>query len=80
LNLLIFILIIYIIAFNTTFEYARRIWYGPSRNDHAWISARCAHCNKEKAQKNTKGVTPIQSHYPGERMVLDLMDFRVSVP
>jgi hypothetical protein len=49
LNLLIFILIIYIIAFNTTFEHARRIWHGPSRNDHAWISARCAHCNKEKA-------------------------------
>src|SRR5882757_7239920 len=80
LNLLIFILIIYIIAFNTTFEYARRIWHGLSRNDHAWISARCTHCNKEKAQKNPKGITPIQSHYPGERMVLDLMDFRISVP
>jgi hypothetical protein len=80
LNLLIFILIIYIIAFNTTFEYIRRIWYGPSRNDHAWISARCTYCNKEKAQKNPKGIIPIQSHYPGERMVLDLMDFRISVP
>jgi hypothetical protein len=62
------------------FEHARKIWHGPSRDDHAWISARCAHCNKEKAQKNAKGVIPIQSHYPGERMVLDLMDFRVSVP
>ncbi|KAH8747147.1 hypothetical protein F5882DRAFT_387221 [Hyaloscypha sp. PMI_1271] len=65
-------------AFNTIFEHARRIWYGLSRDDYAWISAHCAHCNKEKAQKNGKGViTPIQSHYPGERMVLDLMDFRV---
>ncbi|KAH8742651.1 hypothetical protein F5882DRAFT_472093 [Hyaloscypha sp. PMI_1271] len=62
---------------STAFEHARRIWYGPSRDDHAWISARCAHCNKEKTQKNSKGVTPIQSHYPGERMVLDLMDFRI---
>ena len=80
MNLLIFILIIYIIAFNTTFEHARHIWHGLSRNGHAWISARCTHCNKEKAQKNPKGITPIQSHYPGERMVLDLMDFRISVP
>jgi hypothetical protein len=80
LNLLIFILITYIIAFNTIFEHVRRIWHGLSRDDHAWISARCTHCNKEKAQKNPKGITPIQSHYPGERMVLDLMDFRVSVP
>jgi len=62
------------------FEHARKIWHSPSRDDHTWISARCAHCNKEKAQKNTKGVIPIQSHYPSERMVLDLMDFRVSVP
>jgi hypothetical protein len=62
------------------FEHARKIWYGLSRDDYAWISARCAHCNKEKVQKNNKGVIPIQSYYPGERMVLDLMDFRVSVP
>jgi len=27
---------------------------------------------------NAKGVKPIQSHYPGQRMVLDLMDFTVS--
>ncbi|KAH8780589.1 hypothetical protein F5882DRAFT_379778 [Hyaloscypha sp. PMI_1271] len=48
------------IAFNTIFEHARRIWHGLSRDDHAWISAYCAHCNKEKAQKNSKGViTPI---------------------
>jgi hypothetical protein len=81
LNLLISILITYIIAFNTVFEHVRRIWHGPSRDDDAWISAHCAYCNKEKTQKNSKGViTPIQSHYPSERMVLDLMDFRVSVP
>jgi hypothetical protein len=79
LNLLIFILITYIIAFNTIFEYARRIWYSPSRNDYAWISARCAYCNKEKAQKNPIGIIPIQSYYPGERIVLDLIDFRVSI-
>ena len=81
LNLLIPILITYIIAFNTVFEHARRIWHGPSRDDHAQISARCAYYDKEKTQKNSKAVIiPIQSHYPGERMVLDLMDFRVSVP
>jgi hypothetical protein len=62
------------------FEHTRKIWHGPSRDDYTWISARCAHYNKEKAQKNAKGVIPIQSHYPSERMVLDLMDFRVSVP
>jgi hypothetical protein len=62
------------------FEHARRIWHSPSRDDYAWISAHCAHYNKEKSQRNAKGITPIQSHYPGERMVLDLMDFRVSVP
>ncbi|KAH8743646.1 hypothetical protein BGZ57DRAFT_862831 [Hyaloscypha finlandica] len=44
---------------STVFEHARRIWHGPSRDDHAWISARCAHYNKEKTQKNSKGVTPI---------------------
>jgi hypothetical protein len=70
----------YIIASDTAFEHTRRLWHGPSRDDHAWISAHCAHCNKEKAQKNNTGVIPIQSHYPGQRMVLDLMDFRVSVP
>ena len=59
LNLLIFILITYIIAFNTIFEHVRRIWHGLSRNNYAWISARYAHYNKEKAQKNPKGITPI---------------------
>ena len=59
LNLLIFILITYLIAFNTTFKHVRRIWYSPSYNDYAWISARYTHYNKEKVQKSTKGVIPI---------------------
>jgi hypothetical protein len=80
LNLLIFILITYIIAFNTIFKYIRCIWHSLFRNDHAWISACYTYCNKEKAQKNPKGIIPIQSHYPGERIVLDLMDFRISIP
>jgi hypothetical protein len=80
LNLLIFILIIYIIAFNTIFEYIRRIWHSLSRNNYTWISARYTYYNKEKAQKNPQGIIPIQSHYPGKRIVLDLMDFRISVP
>ena len=49
LNLLIFILITYIIAFNTIFEYIRRIWYSLSRNNYIWISARYTYYNKEKA-------------------------------
>jgi hypothetical protein len=70
----------YIIASNTAFEYTRRLWYSLSRNDYAWISAHYTYCNKEKAQKNNTGVIPIQSHYPGQCMVLDLMDFRISIP
>jgi hypothetical protein len=70
----------YIIASDTIFEYIRRLWYGPSRNNHAWISAHYTYCNKEKAQKNNTGVIPIQSHYPGQYIVLDLMDFRISIP
>jgi hypothetical protein len=60
------------------FETARKLYHGPSRDDHAWISARCKHCNKEKVQKKKATYTPITSRYPGQRMVLDLMDFRVS--
>ena len=59
LNLLIFILITYIIAFNTIFEYIRHIWYSPFYNNYAWISACYTYYNKEKAQKNPKGIIPI---------------------
>jgi hypothetical protein len=49
----------YIIASDTVFEHIRRLWHGPSRDDHAWINAYYAYYNKEKAQKNNIGVIPI---------------------
>jgi hypothetical protein len=53
-NLLAYILII--IGSDTVFEHAWKIWHSLSRDDYAWISARCAHCNKEKVQKNNARV------------------------
>jgi hypothetical protein len=60
------------------YEHMRNLYYGPSRDDCAWITARCAHCQTQKIQKGKGPVKPILSEYPGQRMVLDLMDFRVS--
>jgi hypothetical protein len=60
------------------YEHMRNLYYGPSRDYCAWITARCAHCQTQKIQKGKGPVKPILSEYPGQRIVLDLMDFRVS--
>jgi hypothetical protein len=36
------------------------------------------HCQEQSNQKDKGAIKPIKSFCPGEQMVLDLMDFRVS--
>ena len=43
-----------------------------------YILSSCKHCNQIALQVDIRGVIPILSFCPKERIVLDLIDFRVS--
>jgi hypothetical protein len=72
------LLICLLIGIDKTYQTLQGLYFGISRANVKWTIDRCKHCTQNKAQQNIAGVTPIISHCPSERMVLDLMDFRVS--
>ncbi len=65
-------------AHEAMYKHMRNLYYGPSYDDYAWITSLCAHCHTQKIQKGKGLEEPILSKNPGQRIVLDVIDFRVS--
>jgi transposase InsO family protein len=65
-------------AVNKTYERLNTLYFGITRADVKWVLDRCRYCNIETTQKEKKGVKPIVSEAAGQRLVVDLMDFRAA--
>lgn len=76
------------VAFTNAFDslepkktYARisELYRGPTLELCKFVIRRCKHCNITAPQSNTGYVNPIISRGPMDRLVIDLMDFSVSL-
>ncbi|KAM3066491.1 KRAB-A domain-containing protein 2 [Clarireedia jacksonii] len=55
---------------------AKKTYEKLNRDNVERIVARCRHRNMHTEQRGERGIKPIISRQPGERLTLDLMDFR----